>query len=279
MIRLPSGVLLIAPAVLVVGLLLVLSTAIVVDQSLYDFGGERSFAYRELFSDPEFAVSMLLSLGIAAASTLLSVTLGILTALAFRRIPRPGPFLLFSYQLPVTVPYVVVAVAALFLLGQSGLLARLAASIGLIQAPADFPALVYDRAGIGIILVYAWKQVPFVGLIALSVLQARGEDYGWVARSLGARPVQAFFRVQLPLLLPSLMPAAVIIFAYSFGAFEVPLLLGRRFPAMVSVYAYRLYTDANIKLRPQAMAASLVIGLVSLILLLAYRRLAREPRL
>ena len=96
----------------------------------------------------------------------------------------------------------------LFLLSQSGLVSRLFADLGFIDVPSDFPVLVRDRLGIGIILAYLWKEVPFIALILIATLQSVGEDYEEAARTLGARPLQRFRRVTFPLMRPALVSSA-----------------------------------------------------------------------
>jgi ABC-type spermidine/putrescine transport system permease subunit II len=82
----------------------------------------------------------------------------------------------FVLQVPLTVPHLVVAVSMLFLLAPAGLAARLAAALGLIASPGQFPLLVNDRWAVGILLVYIWKEIPFITLMVLSVLQNAGGE-------------------------------------------------------------------------------------------------------
>ena len=245
---------------------------------------ELSFeAYRGLFSERGFLRSLIFTLSVSLITTAASVVIAVATALVLRRRFLGRRTTLFIYQLPLTVPYLVAAVGVMTLVSQSGLLARLVYHLGLISEPAQFPALLYDNLGIGIMLVYLWKQIPFIGLVALAVLQSVGEDYEEQARTLGATGFQAVRHVLMPLIIPGIVPASIIIFAFTFGAFEVPLLLGKRFPSMLSVLAYRLYVDVDLATRPQAMATAVFIALFVLVLVVAYRRLAerqlqgREP--
>jgi len=113
-------------------------------------------------------------------------------------------------------PHLVWAVALSLLLAQSGLLARLAAALGLIDAPAQFPVLVRDRYGLGIILHYVIKEMPFLVLIVLAVLRTQGATYDLVAENLGA----------LPLLGPGLAVAALFAFLVSWSQYVLTLLIG-----------------------------------------------------
>ncbi len=111
----------------------------------------------------------------------------------------------FLYQLNLPVPHVVSAIGILFLFSQSGLLSRTGAQLGLLEFPKDFPVVVRDKYGIGMMLSFIWKEVPFVGVIVLAVLQALGVDYEDLARSLGANRWQRFRYVILPLVMPGLL--------------------------------------------------------------------------
>jgi len=231
-------------------------------------------AYRRLVGDPAFGRSLGLSLWIAAVSSAVSVLLAVGGALALRRPWRGQKATTFIFQLPIPIPHLVGAIGVLFLLGQSGLLARLAFGLGLIQTPAEFPALIYDRYGLGIILTYVWKSAPFIGLILLAVLRGLGDEYEEAARTLGANRWQRFRYVILPFLMPGILSSSILVFAFTFGAFEVPLLLGQRFPSMLPVLAYRYYTDVDLNNRVEAMAMSVIMAVIITAVILVYVRLA-----
>lgn len=267
-----AAALAVAPAALVVLALLAGGVVTALAQAVFPHDGPPSLrAFADALRAPGFVPSLVLTIAVSAVSTALTVLLGVLTALSLRRTRRFRRLVTSVYQMPLTVPHLVVAAAGLMVLSQSGILSRLLAAAGAIDSPAGFPELVYDRGGIGIILAYVWKQVPFVGLFALAVLQSVGEDYEAAARTLGATPGQAVRHVLVPLVMPALVPASVIIFAFVFGAFEVPLLMGARHPSMLSVLAYRLYTDVDLTLRTRSMALSFLIALFILGLLAAAR--------
>ncbi len=233
-------------------------------------------AYIQMVTSNGFVHSLLLTIFVAVAATLSAVVLAIITALALRRRFKGKKVLTFIYQFPITVPHLVIAVGMLMLISQSGLFSRGLNYLGLISEQAQFPALTADDFGIGIMLVYIWKEMPFIGLITLAVLQSLGNDYEELGRSLGAGRWQVFRHILLPLIVPGIMPASIICFAYTFGAFEVPYLLGKTYPAMLSVLSYRWYIDVDLNARPQAMAISIFIAAFVMVLILFYRRLARK---
>lgn len=233
-------------------------------------------AYINVFTNEEFYWSFLLSFHISFTSTLISCVLAVGAALLLRRAFIGRAVINFLFQLNLTVPHLVGAIGILYLFSQSGVFARLAAEVDLIQRPAEFPAMVFDPFAIGIILQYVWKEVPFIGVIVLANMQALGENYESVARSLGASKWQTFRHVLLPLIFPGILSASVIVFAFTFGAYEIPALLGANYPAALPVLAYRSYTDVDLAARPEAMALAIIIAILSAVMIFIYIRYSRK---
>ncbi|WP_421855963.1 ABC transporter permease [Oricola sp.] len=233
-------------------------------------------AYIALFTSREFYLSFLLTFHIAFTSTVISAVIAVASALLLRRTFFGRGVINFLFQLNLTVPHLVGAVGILYLFSQSGSFARLAHEFGMISRPSEFPALVFDPYAIGIILQYVWKEIPFIGVIVLAQMQALGQDYESVARSLGASKWQSFRFVLLPLIFPGVLSASVIVFAFTFGAYEIPALLGQNYPAALPVLAYRQYTDVDLAARPEAMAMAIVIAILAGVMIWAYTRLTRR---
>ena len=233
-------------------------------------------AYREVFTDEQFLQSLALTLWVSFSATLLTVVFAIATAMALRHTFVGKRMVSFLYQMPITIPHIVIAIGAMFLFSQSGTLARLAFQLGLISDQGQFPQIVSDRWGLGIIYVYLWKQVPFVGIIVIAIMQSMGEDYEELATGLGASRWQTFRHVLLPIIVPGILPASIICFAFTFGSYEVPFLLGRPYPAVLSILAYRLYDNVDLNARPQAMAMAVFMTLFLMLFVVVYRRVLRK---
>ena len=232
-------------------------------------------AYLAIFTDNGFLQSLLLTFHIAFTSTLIASILAVASALLLRPAFRGKRIVHFFFSLNLTIPHLVGAIGVLYLFQNSGLVSRILTGMDIISRPSDFPAMVFDPWAIGIIIQYVWKEIPFIGVIVLAILLSVGEDYESVARSLGANRWQAFRQVTLPLIMPGVVSASVIVFAFTFGAFEIPYLLGRTFPAALPVLAYQSYTDVDLAARPQAMAMAMVIAFISTLLIMAYMKLSR----
>jgi putative spermidine/putrescine transport system permease protein len=218
--------------------------------------------FTRVLADPDFFKSLGLTLYLALTSTLIAAAVSVPAALAFNALAGRSRVIQFIFQIPLTVPHLVIAVAVLFMLAPSGLLSRLLSNLGLIDSAGAFPLLVNDRWGLGIMAAYIWKEVPFITLMVLAVLRSAASELIEVGRTLKAGRWQCFCHITLPIIFPSLGAAGLIVFAYTFGAFEVPYLLGQTYPMMLPVWAYKSYSDVDLLARPEGIAAGLVIAAV-----------------
>jgi putative spermidine/putrescine transport system permease protein len=282
--RLPDAArpwLLLAPALLVITFLFLGALAFGVLQSLnvINLTGEANpslDAYINIFNDEVFWRSLGLSLWIAFISTSLSIVLAIGTALLIFRTERGRRASTFVYQFNLPIPHIVGGVAMLLLLSQSGFFSRVGFAMGLTDSPADFPPLTNDPWGFAIIAEYVWKETVFIGVVVLAALAGGVAEYEDLARTLGASKWKRFWHVILPLIAPAVISTSIIVFAFSFGAFEIPFMLGQPFPAALPVLAFRAYVDVDLNSRPEAMAISVVIASVVATLVLVYTWFGRR---
>ncbi len=234
-----------------------------------------------LFSDrlrEQFWSGLWLTLWVSFASTFLSAVIAVAAALLLRQTFWGKRLSVFLFQINLPIPHIVGAVGVLFLFSQSGFISRLLAQPGVVSSPADFPILVRDSYGVGISLACRWKEIPFIGIIVLAVLQSLGEDYENLAASLGANRWQRFRYVILPLIMPGLLSASIIVFAFVFGAYETPALLGVRYPRMLPVSAVRFFLDRDLNARAEGMALSIIITVIVVALVIAYMTISRRVR-
>lgn len=228
-----------------------------------------------LLSQRSFWVALGYSLLLAALTLALALTAAFLLVLWL------GPGLLDSRQgrllyIPLAIPGTVAALVASLLLGDSGLLARIAHALGWIQQPAEFPSLVFDRLGVGIVLTHSAMITPFFIILFTRLIQSgRLAEYRQLALSLGATPAQSMWRVVLPLLWSGTLPVVGVYAAVLVGAYEVPLLIGARYPAMLSVEIQNLIGGYDLSARPRGYA----MATLYLLLLFGAWMLAQRGRL
>lgn len=232
--------------------------------------------YQEILTRPDMAESILFSLKIAFVSSLSATIGGILICGICVVGNYTGSRIQRMIQLPVIVPHVVVALFMINIFSQNGLLARLAYTLGLITDQQEFPVIIYNTEGIGIILAYIWKELPFIVYFVIALMANINGRLGEAAVNLGARKWQAFFRITLPLCKNTIISGFLIIFVFALGAYELPLLLGATKPKALPILAYQQYIHPDLRNRPYAMALNGIVLLISLICALIYYMLMKK---
>jgi putative spermidine/putrescine transport system permease protein len=267
--------LLLAPGV---GFLLVffgspLALAVLGGFGLDDIGsGEIIFTlehYRTMLTDRIYLYGLGFTLYLSLASTLLSLLIALpVTALLQRSFPGQRLFNAL-YKVPLIVPGVVAAFLVLTLADRGGLLPRVFERVGL-----GFPQLVRDRWALGVLIGMAWKSVPFMVLVIGGSMAAVPRDVLAASRTLGANFWQTFLRVQVPLALPGITAASLLVFIGATGAYAIPNLIGPVYPSPISVHMYENAFERNQWGLVAAMGT--VLSLTSSLVLLAYYRLTRD---
>ena len=240
--------------------------------------------YVELWHDPRFWHSVANTLYFAAVSVSAEVLLGLGAALLLQR-AFPGRGLVRALVLsPWFIPTVVAARMWEWMYNpQLGVVNFLLAQIGLSRAGVNWlgqPSLALHAA----ILADVWKTAPFAALLILAGLQTIPPALYQAARVDGAKPVQAFRHITLPLLAPVLGLSVLFRMLDALRVFDIVYVLTGGGPAntteTLSIYAYRL-SFQTLQFGLGAAVAVVIFALVlavSLISLAALRRLGAVPR-
>lgn len=235
--------------------------------------GMKSFTlkyYIQVLADSSFLESLKFSLYISFVSSVVALIIGVGLSYAILKSNFKYPIEEILYKLPVIVPHAVAALLVYSVFAQSGILARILYEFGIIQEQTQFISFLYDSGGKGIILTYLWKEIPFVAMVVFGVLSSVHNKLSPVAQNLGASEMQNFWYVLLPLMGPTLLSIFIIIFTFSFGAFEVPYLLGPTLPRTLPVLAYIEYTNPDLTNRPYTMAINMILTSCSFVLVALY---------
>lgn len=168
-------------------------------------------------------------------------------------------FLRFAYSTPLIFVSVTAATGYGFVYGQTGALTRLLQSA--------WPALPNDwfTGTLAVVFAHSFLLTSFHFLFLRAAI--RRVDYSTVeaARGLGATNMEAFVRVVIPVLLPTVFATTLLVTYKSLGSFSIPAVLGGRRFDMVT----ELILTLNALRRPD-MAAMLSIGLgIAVILCIA----------
>ncbi len=226
--------------------------------------------YTEIFMRKDTLDSIFYSLKVAFVSSFISIILGILICFCMVYSGKDKGFMLNVTKIPILVPHVIVALMLVNIISQNGLLARILYQLGFIKEQSDFPLIIFDKAGAGVILAYLWKEVPFVIYFIISLMSAVSSKLAEAAVNLGAGRVEAFFKITLPLCYNTIISAFLIIFAYSLGAYELPLLMGGTVPKALPIMAYIEFQKPDLRLRPYAMAYNGILIVISMLAAIIY---------
>ena len=78
----------------------------------------------------------------------------------------------------------------------------------------------------GVILILAMFSYPYMFRALVAGFQTMGEDYRICARNLGAGPLAVLLRVELPLLVPSIIAGGSVVFLVAFSEYFLVFLIG-----------------------------------------------------
>jgi len=223
-----------------------------------------------LFGNAELD-ALRLSLAVAARSVAFSLPLAVLTAWLLTRARFPGRTLFDAFvHLPLVLPPVAVGYVLLLLLGTRGLLGGwLNAHLGI--------QLAFTTAGAAL----ATAVMTFPLMVRAIRLSLENVDRGLeaAARTLGARPLDRFLSITLPLMLPGILAGAVTAFAAGLGEFGAVITFAANIPGVTRTLPLALYTAMQ---SPDGDALALRLAILSFVLglagLLAAELLVRRVR-
>lgn len=225
--------------------------------------------YKVILSNQQFLNSLILSLKTSIISSIIATIIGVILAYLMTK-SRVSKFRYFLLNLPIIVPHIIVVMLAFAVFSKTGILARILYNLNLINDSSEFISLVNDKNGIGIIIVYIYKGMPFIAITVYNILKRIDIKLEDVAKNLGANKYQIFKLVILPQIMPTILSSFIVIFAFSFGSFEVPYLIGATNPKALPVSAYINYINTDLTQRPLSMAMNTILTFISFILLILY---------
>jgi molybdate transport system permease protein len=167
--------------------------------------------------------------------------------------------------LPLVLPPTVLGFYLLILMGPQGPLGQLTQALGWGVLSFTFSGLV-----MGAIIF----SLPFAVQPIQHAFEAMGTRPLEVAATLGAKPLDAFFSVALPLAKPGLLTAAILSFAHTVGEFGVVLMIGGNIPGQTRVISTQIYghVEAMEYDQAHALAAGMLVFSFAVLMVLAVLR-------
>lgn len=232
--------------------------------------------YKSVLTSYYFLDSLIYTLKISITATVVSMIVAVVIALALRETFVGKKLAVFVFQINLTVPRMAAGMIMVMLLSQTGFISQIAYILGIIDGTSEFPWLVYDSNGLGIVIAFVWKFFPYIGISVLGVLQDASREYEDQAATLGVGRLRRFLHVTLPMILPATSVAAIMVFAAAFGDYELPMILGNANNHMLSVYTYMRYCDFTMMNKPEAYVLMIIMSVVLAVVILIYRRATME---
>jgi multiple sugar transport system permease protein len=187
--------------------------------------------FNKLAVDAQFWNAWRNTIEFTAASTLLETLLGLAMALVLFETFRGRGLVRASMLVPWAIPTVVTSKMFGWLFdGQNGIINYLLKSAHLIQGNVNWYGST-QHALQTIVIADVWKTTPFMALLLLAGLQSISGTLNEAARVDGANPLQYFWHVRLPLLMPTLLIAALLRALDAFRIFDLPYVLTGGGPA------------------------------------------------
>ncbi|UUZ69071.1 ABC transporter permease [Polaromonas sp. P2-4] len=221
--------------------------------------------YARLLNDPDKQRVFLTTFRISAITTLVSVLVSY--AVSFIMVHSSGrrlKLVLVCVMVPFWISVLVRAFAWMVLLRTTGVINTLLQALGIISEPLD---LIYNEFGVVVGMVH--YMVPVATLTLYGQMKGIDKRLMAAARGLGAGGFYSFRRIFLPLSIPGIAAAAILIFISALGFFIIPVLLGGGKTLMLAEYISMLILQTTNWGLGTAMASVLVVLTFLLIFILS----------
>lgn len=200
--------------------------------------------YINLLTDKTFYQVLLITTIYAVCTVFLGVIIPIVLAISLNQKIKGLVYFRTAYFIPVVTPMIVVAVVWSWIFDpNNGIINYLLTNIG-IDKP---PLWLFDSkwALIAIIIVSVWKNIGYNMLIFLANLQSIPESLYEAAIIDGANPINAHYRITLPMLTPAIFFVSIMNTISAFQIFDLIYLMTQGGPEnSTMVIVYWLYKNA-----------------------------------
>ena len=279
-----TGLTLIAPPGLYALLLLAMPIATIVIYSFLTDGYLeiiRDFTldnYIKAWTDPLYRLIMAKSLGVSIGVTFITVVLAYPVAyyVSFFADPSRKSLWLFLITIPFWTSYLIRIFLWKVILGYNGVINSGLMSLGIINEPIT--AINYNMGAVVTALAHAYA--PFAILPIFVALEKIDRSLLEAGQDLGESAFSTFLRVTLPLSMPGVVGAVMIVFIPTIGDFVTPQLLGGPEGRLIANVIQLQYLKlANSPLGSAvAVSAMLIVGAVAMLFLFLNRRYLRGPK-
>jgi len=230
--------------------------------------------YIEATSEPLYQLLLTRSLVISSIVTICTVVLAYPIAYYVAMFGGKAKSLLL---LLITIPFWTSYLIRIFLwkviLGYNGVINGSLIGLGIIEEPLTF--ILYNANAVVLTLAHAWA--PFAILPIYVSLTKIDKSLLEAARDLGDNAFQRFIRITLPLSMPGVIAATLVVFIPTVGDYVTPKLLGGTDGLMIANMIQVQFGKANNAPLGSALAiiSMFTVGIISIGFVLLSRRLGR----
>ncbi|WP_372740346.1 ABC transporter permease subunit [Neptunomonas sp.] len=215
--------------------------------------------YFYLIEDAFYLDAYINSVKIAAVSTFFALIVGFPVAyLIARSKPSTRVVLLALVILPFWTSFLLRVYAWMGFLKKNGVVNEFLLSIGIIDQP-----LVMLQTDFAVYIGIVYTYLPFMILPLYTALEKMDLTLLEAAEDLGARPLQSFFMITLPLAVPGIIAGCILVFIPAVGEFVIPALLGGSDTLMIG----RVLWDEFFLNRDWPMASAVAIVMLVVLVL------------
>ena len=226
--------------------------------------GVTLYNFQRFFTKKYYYRTLLRSLVICSFTTLFACVIGVFIAYVMTRYNVLGKNVLHVFIiLSLMSPPFIGAYSWILIGGRNGYITRFLAQYGI-----DFPSI-YGFAGI--LLVLTLKLYPFIYLYVAGAMKNIDSALIEAAESLGCSGMRKVVTVILPLILPTLLAGALMVFMNAMADFGTPMLIGEGFNVMpVMIYSEFINEVGDQANFAAAMAAIMVLITSTIFMLQKY---------
>lgn len=228
--------------------------------------------YIEAWTNPLYRLVMLRSLGVSFLVTLITVLLAFPVAyfVSFHVPASKKSLWLFMITIPFWTSYLIRVFLWKVILGYNGVVNSGLLGIGIIDEPLQW--INYNVGAVVITLAHAYA--PFAILPIFVALEKIDRSLLEAGRDLGESPFMTFIRVTLPLAMPGVISAVLIVFIPTIGDYVTPHLVGGPEGRMVANLIQLQYLKLDNYPLGSAIAVSAmaIVSAASLVFLFMNRR-------
>ena len=233
--------------------------------------------YQTAWTEPMYQYLMARSLKISIFVTAVTVLVAYPVAyfISFHVAPKRKAMWIFLITIPFWTSYLMRIFLWKVILGYNGVINGTLTGLGVIEEPLSF--ILYNQNAVVITLAHAW--IPFAILPIFVALERVDRSLIEAAEDLGDSGLRRFFRVTLPLSMPGVIAATIIVFIPTIGDYVTPRLVGGPNGLMISNMIELQFKKANNAPLGAALAISAmgIVTFFALVFLWLNRKYVRGP--